>query len=277
MPSLDGTRVALLEARRSGELSELVRRFGGEPYAVPAVREVPQLGDLPSFLDTLAAGRFSMVICLTGSAVSRLLVEAQGLDRLDETVEALRRAVTVCRGPKPAAVLRQYGVDVSIRTAEPHTTSQVLDAISAIELDRRSIAVLQYGERSEPLVEALRGRGAQVSELCVYEWQLPADVTPLEALVEDLIGGRVGAIAFTSQIQCRHLFGIAAVMGREAALAEALRSRVIVAAIGPVCVAALAAYGVTPHVVPAQAKMGFLITELAEYVTPPGDGARRAP
>src|SRR5690349_19096601 len=115
MPSLDGVRVALLEARRGSELAELVRRLGGEPHAVPAVREVAQLADVPSFLDALAADQFSMVVCLTGAAASRLLVEAQGLDRLDEAVAALRRTVTVCRGPKPSGVLRQYGIDATIR------------------------------------------------------------------------------------------------------------------------------------------------------------------
>jgi uroporphyrinogen-III synthase len=266
MPSLSGIRLALLEARRSSELSELVRRLGGEPYAVPAVREVSQLADVPAFLDALEGGRFTMVICLTGAGISRLLVEAQGLDRIDETVAALRRAVTVCRGPKPSGVLRQYGIDVTIRAAEPYTTKELLEALDSIELHDRSVAVLHYGERSEPLAEALRARGGRLTELCVYEWQLPEDVGPLETLVDDLIEGRVQAIAITSQIQCRHLFGIAAVIGRDEALAAALRSRVVVASIGPVCTAALAAHGVTPHVVPAQSKMGFLITALAEHV-----------
>ena len=91
MPRLDGIRLALLEARRSSELSELVRRLGGVPYAVPAVREVPQLEEVPAFLDALHAGRFSMIVCLTGVGVSRLLLEAQRLGRLDETLAALAR------------------------------------------------------------------------------------------------------------------------------------------------------------------------------------------
>jgi uroporphyrinogen-III synthase len=277
MPSplrLGGIRVAVLEARRGSELAELVRRFGGEPYAVPAVRETPRLTDVPAFLDELAAGRVDVVICLTGAAVSRLLAEAQGLDRLDEALGALRCAVTVCRGPKPNAVLRQHGVDATIRAPEPYTTSELLDALAVINLEGRRVAILHYGERNEPLAGALRARGAAVTELCVYEWQLPEDVGPLETLVDELIEGRVQALAVTSQIQCRHLFGIAAVMGRDEALADALRSRVIVAAIGPVCTAALAAHAVTPQVVPSQAKMGFLITALAEYVRSTGGCVR---
>jgi len=282
MPSLSGIRLALLEARRSTELAELVRRLGGEAYPVPAVREVPRLDDVPSFLDALDAGRFTMLICLTGAGISRLLIEAQSLDRIDETVAALRRAVTVCRGPKPSGVLRQYGVDATIRAADPYTTKELLGALEGIELKDRTVAVLHYGERNEALAEALRSRGATLTELCLYEWQLPEDVDALETLVTELIEGHVQALAVTSQIQCRHLFGIAAAMGLSDRLAEALRTRVIVASIGPVCTAALAAHGVTPQVVPSQAKMGFLITALAEHVerareSSGGASSRRSP
>src|ERR1019366_1399236 len=38
--SLDGARVALLESRMESELASLVRRHGGEPVCVPAMREV---------------------------------------------------------------------------------------------------------------------------------------------------------------------------------------------------------------------------------------------
>ena len=40
MPSLEGRRVALLETRMSEEAATLVRRLGGTPDVVPAVREV---------------------------------------------------------------------------------------------------------------------------------------------------------------------------------------------------------------------------------------------
>lgn len=274
MPTLDGIQVALLESRRASELSELVRRLGGIPRSAPAVREVSRLDDVPPFLDALHAGGFAMIVCLTGVGVSRLLIEAQRLGRLDETVAALRRTVTVCRGPKPSAVLRQYGIDVAIRAAPPHTTTELLEAVSSSDLDGRSVAVLHYGERNEPLAGALRARGAALRELCLYEWAMPEDPAPLESLVDDLVLGEVHAIAVTSQIQCRHLFDVAHRIGLSAHLAEALRERVIVAAIGPVCVSALATYGVTPQVVPSQSKMGLLITELAEYVERKGPTGR---
>lgn len=267
MPMLNGLRVALLEARRSSELAELVRRFGGLPHPVPAVREVPHLEQVPAFLDRLCAGQFSMVISLTGAGISRLLDEAQRLGRLPETEEALRNATTVCRGPKPAAVLRQHDIPVDIRAAEPHTTTELLDALATTDLAARSLVVLQYGERNEALSRALLDRAAVHWELCLYEWKLPEDVAPLKMLVRELIDGRVDAMMVTSQIQARHLFEIADSLDLAARLVDALNQRVIVAAIGPLCIAALHARDVTPRVVPPHAKMGFLVTALAEYVS----------
>ena len=266
MARLDGARVALLEARRSGELAALVCRFGGVPRPVPAVREVPHLDHVPAFLDRLCSGRVSMAICLTGSAVSRLLDEARRLGRLPAVEAALRGVTTVCRGPKPASVLRQHDIPVAIRAGAPHTTTELLDALVATELTGRSIAVLHYGERNERLSDALRRRGGALHELCLYEWRMPQDVEPLASLVCDAIEGHVDALAVTSQIQIRHLLDIARARGMVAPFVAALNERVIVAAIGPVCVAALHTHGITPRVVPPQAKMGHLVTALAEYV-----------
>jgi uroporphyrinogen-III synthase len=265
MNALDGRRVAVLEARRGGELASLVGRFRGVPYHVPAVREVPQLEQVPAFLDRLCAGAYTMVICQTGAGIARLLDEAQRLGRLDAARTALRGLTTVCRGPKPAVVLRQHEIPVVIRAAEPHTTVELLEALAPVELAGRPVAVLHYGERNEPLTAALASRGAVVDEICIYEWKPPEDMGPLETLVREVIDGRIDALAFTSQIQARHLFDAADSMGASAALTDALNRRVIVAAIGPVCVSTLRARGVTPHVVPQQGKMGLLVTALADH------------
>jgi uroporphyrinogen-III synthase len=266
MSTLNGFRVAVLEARRSTELSELIRRLGGDPRAVPAVREVPRLERVPALLDALQAGRFQMAIFLTGAGVARLLQEAQRLGRLEETAAALRAMTTVCRGPKPSGVLRQYDIPVTIRAAEPHTTTELLDALAPVALAGQAVVLLHYGERNQGLADTLVALGARVEEVCLYEWQLPEDTSGLAGLGRDIASGNVDAVAFTSQIQARHLFAVAATSGFSDQLADALRSRVVVAAIGPVCVDALKQHGVTAHVVPSQAKMGYLVTELASYL-----------
>jgi uroporphyrinogen-III synthase len=265
MAGFGGRRIALLEARMSDEVAALVRRLGGNPDSVPAVREVVRPGEAGPFLDALLAGRLSIVIFLTGAGASALLREAARLERLDATLNALRSATIICRGPKPVAVMRRHEVPVHVTAAEPFTTQDLLRALEPIALEHTRVGLVHYGEKNVALSTALAARGAQLEELFLYEWELPEDVDGLKRLVGEIIGGRVDAVAFTSQIQCRHLFKIADDLGESARLAQSLNADVIVAAVGPVCAEALQALGVTPDVIPSRPKMGPMIAALAEY------------
>jgi len=265
--SLRGKRVALLEARMSGELSSMVERLGGTPYSVPAVREMPleQPEETSRFIDSLSVGRFDVVVFMTGVGATALLREAEKLGRLDAVLAALRKAINVCRGPKPVAVLRRHDVQVNATAAEPHTTTELLQSLDAIGVSGKSIALVHYGERNETAAGDLRQRGASLDEICLYEWRLPDDTAPLERLVNEIIDGRLDAIAVTSQIQIRHLFQIADRLGRADALTDALSRKLVVAAVGPVCASALRARGVVPHVQPSHPKMGPMLIALADY------------
>ena len=265
--SLKGKRVALLEARMSAELSTMVERQGGTAYSVPAVRETPveQPEETAAFVDALCTGRFDIIIFMTGVGASALLKEADERGQLDAARNALRKATTVCRGPKPVAVLRRHDVQVSLTAAEPHTTVELLQALEAVDVKGKTISLVHYGERNDAAAEGLRKRGATLDEICLYEWHLPEDETALTKLVGDVIDGKVDAIAVTSQIQIRHLFQIADKLGKHADLADALNRKTVVAAVGPVCATALRSFGVIPHVQPSHPKMGPMLIALADY------------
>src|SRR5690348_10393532 len=109
MSGFKDARIALLEARMSSEMADLVRRHGGSPYNVPAVREVPieSQGEVAAFIDHLAQGKISIVVFFTGVGVNALFKQAEQLDRLTELQDALRRLIVVSRGPKPGAALKR--------------------------------------------------------------------------------------------------------------------------------------------------------------------------
>ena len=268
MSSLDGARVALLEGRMPGELADLVRRSGGEPYSVPAVREGPLNArpQVAAFVDNLLRGAVPIVVCLTGVGVKALFEESERLGRLPELLAAMRTATVVCRGPKPAAVLRRHGIPIALSAPSPYTTRELLGVMAPLELGGTGVALLHYGERNPALAEALQARGARVDELLLYEWLLPDDPRPLHLLVAELLDGRVDAIAFTSQVQVRHLFQIAAASGKTEKLAAVLRRHIVVASVGPVCTAALEELGIAPDVVPDNPKMGPMVNALAQFV-----------
>src|SRR5262245_53387074 len=156
MSSLHGARVALLESRLSTELGELVRRLGGTPVIAPSVREVPRVGETDGFVDQLVTGRFAIVVALTGAAALAVFRAAERRGQLQGALDALKRATLVARGPKPTAVLRRYGLDVSVLPQKPFTTRELLDAIDrSVELAGREVALVHYGERNTAMSEAL--------------------------------------------------------------------------------------------------------------------------
>src|SRR5919205_1802954 len=226
MSNLGGARVALLEGRMPSELAELVRRNGGEPYSVPAVRELPveRPAEVAAFVDELAGGALPVVVCLTGAGVKALFEEADRLGHLPELLSALQQVTVVCRGPKPAAVLRRHGVPIALNTPEPYTTRELLEVLAGLDLAGTRVGLIHYGERRAEFAATLEARGTHVVELVLYEWLLPEDPAPLRNLVAELLGGRVDAIAFTGQVQVRHLFQVAAALGKTEELANALNT-----------------------------------------------------
>lgn len=250
-----------------GELARLVRRHGGEPYSVPAMREVTQASgeQVARLLTRLDSGAVQIVVCLTGVGVMALVREAERLHRLPVLLDRLKTVTTVCRGPKPVAALKRQGIPALVQTREPHTTTELLAALEDVELAGQGVALVHYGERDIALATALQERGALLDELCLYAWELPEDLEPLRQLVYDLVAGDVDAVAFTSKAQVRHLWQVGSDMHLDQELPQALNTRLIVAAVGPTCAAELEAHGVVPHVVPPHPKMGPMILALAAY------------
>ena len=274
MSLLGGARIGLLEARLSSELAELVRREGGEPVCAPSVTEaavdvVPLLSEL---IDDVAGGRVQLVVFLTGAGATSMLDQARAAGTYEPLVAALRTVTTVCRGPKPAAVLRKHGIPVHLNARTPHTTAELLEILPGALVAEKGMTLLHDGGGNPTLVGALRARGASVRELHSYEWRIPDDVHPIETLIDELIDERLDAVAFTNQVQVRHLFEIGERLRRSAELLDALHRRTVVGSIGPTCSAVLEAYHVTPHVVASPPKMRPLVVALGEHLA-----ARRRP
>ncbi|HET9954932.1 MAG TPA: uroporphyrinogen-III synthase [Polyangiaceae bacterium] len=259
----------------SRELSRLVEKHGGQPMSTPAVRECPELTpDIArQLVDDLASDRHEIVVFMTGVAVSLLFEVAEQIGRRPDLVAALKRLTTVCRGPKPTAALRGFGVPPTLSARDPYTSAELIDAMSGIELAGRRVILLHYGERSETLAETLLARKANLEELWLYRWLMPEDTDGLLSLVTRIVQGSVDALAITCQIQFRHLYAVAEQHGLHGKLVRALNDRVLVAAVGPTCEAVLMAYGVEGAIMPDHPKMGPLVLTLMRHLE---QRARRA-
>jgi uroporphyrinogen-III synthase len=261
----DGLRVLSLESRRAAEMATLIHKQGGDPFVAPSMREMPLEANPEAFFfaERLFAGDFDMIILLTG-------VGTRYLDRVLSTrypagkfIEALRQITVVVRGPKPAAVMREWQVPFAVQAPEPNTWRELLAAIEG--RPERRVAVQEYGKPNQDLLAGLRASGRDVTTVRVYEWGLPEDTAPLREAVHRLAEGKVDVALFTTSIQVAHLFRIAAEEHLEEPVRAALQ-KVVIASIGPTTSEELVEYGIKPHMEPTHPKMGLLVNEAAAFV-----------
>jgi len=261
--AFDGLRVVSFESRRAAEMSELIRRQGGDPFVAPSMREAPIENNPEAFefAERLFRGEFDLMIFLTGvgtRALNKVLASRYPEDRF---ADALRKIAVAARGPKPLAALREMKVPVTVAAPEPNTWRELLAALDG--RTERRIAVQEYGRSNPELLEALRARGADVTPVRVYQWDLPDDLAPLREAVNRISEGKADVAMFTTSIQIPHLFRIATQEGVEGAVRDGLR-RMAIASIGPTTTETLEEFGLQPDITPSHPKMGFLVKETAE-------------
>ena len=170
----------------------------------------------------------------------------------------------VVRGPKPVVALRQFGVRVDVVPENP-TTEGVIEALRTRDLGGCRIGVQLYGTPNPLLVSALEAKGARVTPVQVYAYGAAAESSAVEALIRKILNGEIQAMAFTSAPQVGMLFDFAQKLGHSDALANTLRSNVVIASIGEVTSRALGEHGLVPKIVPNQSKMGVLAQAVADY------------
>lgn len=268
-PGFENRRVLSLESRRSREMGVLIANHGGQGTVVPSNREVPSgpNAEESAFAQRLVQGQFQVVIFMTGVGTRALAQAIEPTCPREQLVAALSRLAVVARGPKPIAVLREFGVPITLTVPEPNTWREILQALdqnaAAIPLKGARVAVQEHGVPSSELYVGLSERGAEVFPVPVYKWAPPEDMEPLREAVRALARGNFDVVLFTSSVQVHHLFRFADEMSQHQQVAGGLR-RAVVASIGPVTSETLREYGISPDLEPSHPKMGFLVKEAAE-------------
>jgi uroporphyrinogen decarboxylase len=263
----DGLRVAAFESRRAAEMSSLIERFGGIPSVSPSMREVPiaENREAVDFAHRVMTGQIDVIVFMTGVGIRHLIAEVERHVDRRRLLEAVSDIVTIARGPKPVAVLKEFGLRPTFRVPEPNTWREVLATIDReqIQVAQQNVGVQEYGLPNASLVAGLEARGARVHSVKVYKWDLPADVGPLQANVQAIAAGTIDVAMFTSSHQVVNLLRVADALQLGAQLRDAM-ARIVVASIGPTTSETLEEFDFRVDVEPEHPKMGQLVATAAE-------------
>ncbi len=268
--TLSGLRVVSFESRRAHDLALLVRRSGGVVVYAPAMREIPLADErgILSFGAQLVEGACDALILLTGVGTT-ILVDALCTHWPRAVVKnQLARTALLCRGPKPATVLRGLGLTPAVIAAAPHTSQDLLVAVDrTYPIRDKRVFVQEYGAINAELMQGLLDRGAQLTPVKVYRWALPSDTRDLRAALRSIALGQVDVAIFTSAHQVDNAFEYAETLSLGGGVRDACRRSVLVASLGPVTSEALKRHGIEPDLTPSQPKLGALVAALGRQAS----------
>ncbi|MFN6130957.1 MAG: uroporphyrinogen decarboxylase [Planctomycetota bacterium] len=266
MPSFQGLRVAALESRRRDEFARLIERFGGTPFVSPSMREVP-LGrnkEAVDFAYRIMTGEIGVVIFLTGVGFRHFLAAVEKHVDKQRLLDAMSDIVTIARGPKPVAAMREVGMQPTHRAPEPNTWREVLQLVDqSVPVANVNVGLQEYGVTNHSLIAGLEARGARVVNIRVYQWEFPEDTKPLEENIRAMCRGERDCLLLTSAHQAVNLMRMASNLGCEAELRASL-DRMVVASIGPTTSEMLQHLNLPVDLEATPNKMGHLVQAAAD-------------
>ncbi len=267
---LSGRRIVVPETRELGQLLRMLEERGADTVPCPmiAIRDALDTAPIEAWLRRFVEGNCDDLVLMTGEGLRRLLGCARRLELEPAFRGALANARKITRGPKPVRALREIGLAADLLAEEP-TTKGVISTLERHDLAGHRVGVQLYpGKAHERLLLFLAGAGAEADPVLPYVYVSEADDTRVMAVIAELAAGQIDAIAFTSAPQVRRFRDVAHASGREAELRQGLQ-RIVVAAVGPIVAAELAALGIRVDVTPQDNTffMKPLVRELAAALT----------
>lgn len=265
-PSFQGLRVAALESRRRDEFARLIERFGGVPFVSPSMREVPldRNKEAVDFAYRIMTGEIGIVIFLTGVGFRHFLATVEKHVDKQRLIDAMSDIVTIARGPKPVAAMREVGMQPTHRAPEPNTWREVLQLVDqSVPVANIHVGLQEYGVTNHSLIAGLEARGARVVNVRVYQWEFPEDTKPLEENIRAICLGERDCLLLTSAHQAVNLMRMASDLNCEKELRSAL-DRMVVASIGPTTSEMLQHLNLPVDIEATPNKMGHLVQAAAD-------------
>lgn len=233
-PSLSGARIVVPESRELDLFVDMIVRAGGTAWRCPlvSIHDLDDPAPVEAWLRRVADGGLDDLVLYTGEGLRRLHGAAERAGMAAAFVAALGRVRTVVRGPKPARVLRSFGLAPGV-SVDPPTTEGLVAAVADLAVAGRRVGVQLYPDHPDTLLHALAAAGAEIHPILPYRYASDREDSRVADAIRGMAAGEVDMIALTSRPQVNRLVEVAAAHELGPALRDAA-SRVLVAAVGPV-------------------------------------------
>ncbi len=261
-------RVGITADRRWEEQARLFADRGFDVVHAPTMRTVDlsESESLRAATSALVEHSPDYLVVSTGMGLKRWLEAAERWGLHAALVESLADARIVARGAKAHSAARGAGLDVWWRSPT-ETMQEIIDHLAGAGTAGARIAVQLFEPEGHPSTEALRAISGELVEVPVYQWALPDDVGPAEALVKAAVAGEVDAITFTAQPAVHNLFRIAGDLDLRDGLRTALNGPVVSSCVGPVCATAAVEEGVDASIWPDPPRLVAMVKQLTARLT----------
>lgn len=248
---LYGRRVVVTRARaQASGLAATLRDLGAEVVELPAIRIEPGIESDEVRRAVQRIGEYAL-ICVTSPNGAHLLFEA--LEKAGLDARALGRGTkngqvrVAAIGPGTARALAERGVIADI-VPERFVAEALVEALAGVDIAEKRVLVARAAEARDVLPDALRGRGAEVDVVALYETvrEEPDDAAVEAAQAADYV-------TFTSSSTVRNLTD---------ALGDRFPSTARIVSIGPVTSGAAREAGLKVDVEAARHDIGGMVEAL---------------
>jgi uroporphyrinogen-III synthase len=249
---LNGYRILILETREEAQFSRLLAEQGAEVVQCPmfAIHDAPDSAPIEAWIRRFIDKPFDDLVLMTGEGLRRLMKVARRIDVDQDFVAALGKARKFARGPKPGRALREIGLEPQVTTEKP-TSEGIAEMLARVDLRGHRVGLQLYPDKDHSvLIGAITAQGAEVDTVAPYVYDAKAADANIVTAIDEMVQGRIDAIALTNLGQIRRLIEVARVHGFEARLREGL-AKTPIASVGPAVFDELKSHGLRTDIYPA--------------------------